>query len=86
MDHIKVVETKVAHSIGILYKLKYVLLKDALLQLYHSLVHSYFIYGLTVWGNTFQTYISKLHRLQNKAIGIVSGCSWNETATPLYKA
>ena len=39
-----------ARSIGILYELKYVLPKDTLLQLYHSLVHSYFIYGLTVWA------------------------------------
>ena len=86
LDHIKIVETKVARSIGILYKLKYVLPKDALLQLYHSLVHLYFTYGHTVWGNTFPTYISKLHRLQNKVIRIVCGSSWNETATPLYKA
>ena len=74
-----------ARSIGILYKLKYVLPKDALLQLYHCLVHLYFIYGLTVWGNTFPTYISELHRLQNKAIIIVSGSTSNEIATPLYK-
>ena len=39
-----------------------------------------------MWGNTFPTYISKLHRLQNKAITIVSGSSWNETANPFYKA
>ena len=39
-----------------------------------------------MWGNTFPTHISKLPRLQNKAIRIVSESSWNETATPLYKA
>ena len=75
-----------ARTIGILYKLKYVLSKDALLQLYHCSAHSYFIYGLTVWGNTFPTYNSKVHRLQNKAIRIVSGSSWNKIAIPLYKA
>ena len=37
-------------------------------------------------SNTSLTYISILHRLQNKAITIVRGSSWNETATPLYKA
>ena len=37
-------------------------------------------------GNTFPTYISTLHRLQNKAIRIVGESSWNETAAPLYKA
>ena len=36
-------------------------------------------------GNTFPTYISKLHRLQNKAIRIVTGNNWNENATTLYQ-
>ena len=80
------VEITVARSVEILHKMKYVLPKDALLHLYYSLVHSYFIYGLTVWGNTlFSTYISKLHRLQNKAITIVTGNNWNKNATPLYQ-
>ena len=39
-----------------------------------------------VWSNTIPTYISQLHRLQNKALRTVSGSSWNKTATPLYKA
>ena len=48
-------------------------------------MHSYFIYGLTEWVTTFPTYISKLHRLQNKAIRIeVTGYNWNENAAPPY--
>ena len=46
----------------------------------------YFIYGLTVWGNTFPTYTSKLYSVQkNKAIRIVTGNGWNKTATLLYQ-
>ena len=56
LDYLEMVEIKAARSVGILFKLKYVLPKDVLMQLYHSLVHSNFIYGLTVWGNTFPTY------------------------------
>ena len=85
LDHVKMVDIKVARSVGILYKLKNVLTKDPLMQLYHSFVHSYFIYELTVWGNAFLTYISKLHRLQNKAIRIVTGNNWNENAASLYQ-
>ena len=55
------------------------------MQLYHSLVHSCFVYGLTTWGNTFLTYISKLNRLQNIAIKIVTGSNRNENAAPLYQ-
>ena len=49
-------------------KLKYALSKDAQTLLYHSLVHLYFICGLTVWGNTLTTYIFKLHRLKIKPL------------------
>ena len=55
------------------------------MQLYHSVVHLYFIYRLTVWDNTFPTCIFKLHKLQNKAVRIVAEISWNETATLLYQ-
>ena len=85
LDRIKMVEIKVARSVGILFKLKYVLTKDALMQLYHSLVHIYFIYGHTLCSNTFSACISKLHRLQNKAIRIVTGNNWNENTAPLHQ-
>ena len=44
-----------------------------------------YIYRVTVWGNTFLTCINKFQRLQNKAIRIVIGSSWNETATPFHQ-
>ena len=50
------VEIKVARSVGVLYKLKYALTKGALMQLYHSAVYSYFIFGFTALGNTFPTH------------------------------
>ena len=77
------VEIEVARSIGILYSLKYLLSKDVLIQLYDILVHSHFIYGLAVCGSTFSAYVSKLHRLQNKAIRIVTESSRNESVTLL---
>ena len=52
-EHIKITETKVARSVGILSKLKYYLPESAMLQLYYPLVHSQLMYGVAVWGNTF---------------------------------
>ena len=59
LDNIRIVETKVARSVGILYKLKYVLPKDAQMQLYHCLERLYFSMSLQCGqcGNTFPTYI-----------------------------
>ena len=42
-EHIKITETKVTRSVGMLSKLKYYLSESAILQLYYSLVHSQLI-------------------------------------------
>ena len=56
-------------------KLSYHLPPNALLTLYHSLVHVHLIYALPVWATTFPTYLIKLKRLLNKAIRIVTKTS-----------
>ena len=81
----KSLETKIARAVGILFKLKYLLPESAMLNLYYDLVHSNLIYGILVWGNTFLSYLTKLSKLQNKAIRIVTGKNWNDSANPLYQ-
>ena len=70
---LKSLETKIARAVGILYKLKYLLLESAILNLYYALAHSILIYGILVWGNTFPSSLTKLSKFQNKAIRIVTG-------------
>ena len=53
-------------SVGIMAKLNYHLPPpNALLALYHSLVHVHLIYALPVWETTFPAYLIKMKRLQN---------------------
>ena len=56
-----------------------------MLNLYNAFVHSNLIYGILVWGNTFPSYLTKLSKLQNKAIRIETGKNWNDSANPLYQ-
>ena len=84
-EYIKITETKVARSVGILSKPKYYLPESAMLQLYYSLAHSQLIYRVAVWGNTFPSYLAKLTRLQNKAFRLVTSRDWNASAAPLYQ-
>ena len=74
-SHIDFLEKKLPRSIGIMAKLSYHLPPNALLTLYHSLVHVRLIYALPVWATTFPTYLIKLKRLQNKAIRIITKTS-----------
>ena len=83
-DHIKAVELKISRAVRILYKLKFVLPSKSLVTLYFSFIHSHLLYGLVVWGSTFPTYLNRLAALQNKAIRVIGGCKYNDSATPLY--
>ena len=54
-------------------KLAKFLPQDSLLTLYHSLVESRLRYCCAVWGNCGDTLKTKLQKLQNRAVRIVSG-------------
>ena len=66
-SHTNFLEKKLSRSVGIMAKLSCHLPPNALLTLYHSLVHVHLIYALPVWATTFPIYLIKLKRLQNKS-------------------
>ena len=70
--HFNFLEKKLSRSVGIMAKLSYHLPPNALLTLYHSLVHVHLMYALPVWATTFPTYLIKLKKSQNKAIRIIT--------------
>ena len=65
-------------------KLSYHLPPNAILTLYHSLVHVHLIYALPVWATTFLTHLIKSKRLQNKAIRIIIKTSPKERISQHY--
>ena len=83
-EHIKVLECKIARSVGILTKLKTILPKQNLLQLYYTLVHSHLTYGIFIWGSTYPSHLQKLQKLQNKALKAICNAPYRSLAKPLY--
>ena len=59
-EHINVPECKIARSVGISTKLKTILPKQNLLQLYYTLVHSHLTYGISIWGSRYPSHLQKL--------------------------
>ena len=51
-------------SIGILYKLKYLLPLPCLKILYYSFIYPYLLYCVNIWGGTFASYLKPLFILQ----------------------
>jgi len=55
------------------------------LFLYHSFIHPHLIFALSIWGSTFPTYLSKLQRLQNKAIKIIANCNRFQSVSSYFQ-
>ena len=65
-------ESNLSQSVGIISRLSRYLPTKILLTLYYSLVHTHLLYALPIWTSTYDTYLIKIHRLQNKAIRILT--------------
>ena len=72
-------ETKLSRLLGVLHKTKSFLPNHILKKLYYAFIHSHLTFGLLVWSATPKSNLSKLQRIQNKAIRLLAGA-----ASPLY--
>ena len=52
--------------------------------MYYSLVHTHLLYALPIWASTYDTYLIKIQRLQNKAIRILTKCRVSDRITPRF--
>lgn len=75
----------ISKNVGILSKLKYILPKNILLILYNTLILSYLNYGSYVWGNTYNTHLSKIELLQKKAVRIITMSDYRSPSASLFK-
>ena len=65
-------------------KVKPYLGKHCLISIYYSLVYSHLIYGCSLWGNNYDSPLSQLIRLQNKAVRIMNDTPLRDPITPYY--
>ena len=71
-DHILYVKGKISRSLGILYKCQKYFDSETLLMLYNSFIYPHFTYCVSVWGNTYKTYLSPIISLQDRAVRLIS--------------
>ena len=85
-SHITHVESKLSRSPGYNCQIKILstIKLSSLLTLYYALIQSQLLYGLPIWTFTYQTYLTKLRKLQNKAVKILSKAHPRERVNPWY--
>ena len=72
LDHITFIKNKISKSIGIINKIRIFFNKKTLKNFYYRFVYPYLIYCIEIWGNTHDSYLSPLIKLQKKAVRIIT--------------
>ena len=70
-EHTKHTENKISENLGLLYKARPFLEKNALLALYCSYIQTYINYANISWGSTCRTNLYKINSQQKHAIRII---------------
>ena len=82
--HVNYICKKISKSIGILYKLKDFLPIASLKALYYSFIYPYLLYGIIIWGGTYQAHLHPLIILQKRSVRLISNASYLAHSEPLF--
>ena len=85
-SHIQNISKKIARATGILYKVRWILDTNKLRNLYFTFVYPYLTYCVHVWGNACKTYLTKLGKIQDEIIRIITYSTYKARSDPLYNA
>ena len=83
--HITYIKSKISKGLGILLKARKYLKRKCLLNLYYSFIYPYLTYCVEAWGNTPDTHIDPLIKLQKKVIRIITFSPYLAHTEPLFK-
>ena len=72
IPHITHVKNKVSKSIDIMFKVKKILKRNSLVNLYHSFKYPYLIYCIEAWGNAMNCHLKQLYLIQKKVIALAN--------------
>ena len=73
-EHVDKLVGKINRGLGILKRSSFVVEKDSLLTIYNTIILPHFDYCAVVWGSCNDTLITRLQRLQNRAMRIILKC------------
>ena len=77
-SHYQNVCNKTSSSSSVLSKLVYYVPQPILRKLYQTMIFPHLNYGIEIWGNSCNTGIKRLQRIQNKCIKIISSTNTGE--------
>ena len=82
--HASSLAPKLNRAAGMLAKVRHFVTDHTLRNIYFGIFSSLLTYGSQVWGQFINQHISRLTKIQNKAIRIITFANFKEDTTPLY--
>ncbi len=84
-EHINYICNKIAKSVGIIYRSRYLLSSATRLSLYYTLIYPYLTYCNIVWSSTYVTNLNRILLLQKRAVRILTNSEYRAHSDPLFK-
>ena len=82
--HIQCISNKLVKIVATVSKIKHLLPKSTLMQLYYTLVYPIITYGILAWGHADKVHLNKLSVLQNRFLYKISNSSWVTRSNSVY--
>ena len=82
---IRMIESKISKNIGVIGMARRHLSFPAARSLYFAYIQPYISFGNIAWGSTNKTKLQKIHKLQKKAVRIISYATKTAHSRPLMK-
>ena len=79
-DHLEKLSCKLSRTLGVINKLKYVLPRNVLLQLYNSLFLPHVNYGILIWGHNYE----RIEKLQKRAVRFITQSKYLAHTDPIF--
>ena len=71
-------------SIGIIFKIRNLLGKHSLRNMYFTFIYPYLIYCVEIWGNTNETHLKPLIQIQKRSIRTITFSHYQDHTGPLF--
>ena len=82
--HVGVISNKIAHNLGIIFKVRYKISSYVLKIMYNILIQPYLYYCTIIWGCAYHTNLQHLQSLQNRAVRLMTFSNYRAHSNPLF--
>ena len=82
--HTAQISKKIAKSLGILNRVKYILPRKILVTLYLTMIHPYLIYCNIIWGGASLLALNRLMCLQKRALRLITCSYFRAPSNPIF--